>query len=173
MNGKNAMYCNTCKAIHDCVVQTNLITCPEKLILLLFRGKWIEFDNKIIFDENLDLTNYIEYGYKYKLMGVISRLGEIAKGDHFIAYCKDPITKKWYKYNDSKYLKWKILKKKLLIFQCLIYYFMKKLIMSKSILKFKATYDLPFRTLYIYFTNRKYYYYFFSILYSSILILKK
>ena len=101
MNGQNAMYCNTCKAICDCVVMTNLITGPEILILLLNRGNGIEFNIKIIFEENLDLTNYIEYGCKYKLMGVISHLGESGMGGHFIAYCKDPITKTWYKYNDS------------------------------------------------------------------------
>jgi ubiquitin carboxyl-terminal hydrolase 2/21 len=100
MNGQNAMYCNTCKAICDCVVCTNLITGPEILILLLNRGNRKEFDIKIIFDENLDLTKYIEKGGKYKLMGVISHLGESGMGGHFIAYCKDPITQKWYKYND-------------------------------------------------------------------------
>ena len=101
MNGENAMYCNKCKAIIDCITWTNLVTGPEILILLLNRGKGKEFDIKIIFDEDLDLTKYIENGCKYKLMGVISHLGESGMGGHFIAYCKDPITKKWYKYNDS------------------------------------------------------------------------
>ena len=101
MNGQNSMYCNGCKSISDCVVLTNLITGPEILILLLNRGHGIEFDIKIIFDEYLDLTKYIENGCKYKLMGVISHLGESGMGGHFIAYCKDPITKNWYKYNDS------------------------------------------------------------------------
>jgi hypothetical protein len=101
MNGQNSMYCNGCKSISDCVVLTNLITGPEILILLLNSGHGIEFDIKIIFDEYLDLTKYIENGCKYKLMGVISHLGESGMGGHFIAYCKDPITKNWYKYNDS------------------------------------------------------------------------
>jgi hypothetical protein len=101
MNGKNAMYCNGCKSVCDCVVWTNLVTGPEILILLLNRGNGIEFDIKIIFDEDLDLTKYIEYGCNYKLMGVISHIGESGMEGHFIAYCKDPITKKWYKYNDS------------------------------------------------------------------------
>ena len=101
MKGQNAMYCNGCKSVCDCVVWTNLVTGPEVLILLLNRGNGIEFDIKIIFDENLDLTKYIEYGCKYKLKGVISHLGESGMEGHFIAYCKDPITQKWYKYNDS------------------------------------------------------------------------
>ena len=101
MNGQNSMYCNGCKSISDCVVMTNLITGPEILILLLNRGHGIEFDIKIIFDEYLDLTKYIENGCKYKLIGVINHLGESGMGGHFIAYCKDPITKNWYKYNDS------------------------------------------------------------------------
>jgi len=101
MKGQNAMFCNGCKSVCDCIVWTNLVTGPEILILLLNRGNGKEFDIKIIFDENLDLTKYIENGCKYKLMGVISHLGENGMEGHFIAYCKDPITKKWYKYNDS------------------------------------------------------------------------
>ena len=68
------------------------------------RGHGIEFNVKIIFVEDLDLSNYIEYkntGCKYKLIGVITHIGESGMGGHFIAYCKDPISQSWYKYNDA------------------------------------------------------------------------
>ena len=116
MNGQNAMYCNGCKAICDCIVSTNLVTGPEILILLLNRGNGKEFDIKIFFDEYLDLTKYIENGCKYKLMGVISHIGENGMGGHFIAYCKDPITKQWYKYNDSLVSKVENFKKEVIDF---------------------------------------------------------
>ena len=85
-------------------MKTCLVTGPEILILLLNRGKGIEFDVKINFYEKLDLSNYIEYkntGYKYNLIGVITHIGESSMSGHFIAYCRDPITGLWYKYNDS------------------------------------------------------------------------
>ena len=104
MTGQNAMYCNQCKITCDSYMRTNLVTGPEIFILLLNRGKGIEFDIKLNFTEYLDLSNYIEYkntGYYYKLIGVITHIGESGMGGHFIAYCRDPITEKWHKYNDA------------------------------------------------------------------------
>ena len=80
-----------------------MITGPEILIIILNRGKGIEFDVKIIFEEDLNLKDYIQFNDKssYQLIGVITHIGESSMSGHFIAYCKDPITGKWYKYNDA------------------------------------------------------------------------
>ena len=83
---------------------TYLVTGPEILIIILNRGKGIEFNIKINFEEYLDLSNYIEYkntGCNYKLIGVITHIGESSMSGHFIAYCRDPIKEDWYKYNDA------------------------------------------------------------------------
>ena len=83
---------------------TYLVTRPEILILLLNRGKGIEFNVKINFNYEFNLFNYIQYnnsGYDYKLIGVITHMGESGMGGHFIAYCCDPLFEKWYKYNDA------------------------------------------------------------------------
>ena len=104
MCGENSLYCNICKINCNGSMMTYLVTGPEILILILNRGKGIEFDVKINFQENLNLYDYIEYkntGYNYKLIGVITHIGESSMSGHFIAYCKDPITEKWYKYNDA------------------------------------------------------------------------
>ena len=105
MSGVNAMYCNYCKRTCNSSMCTLLTTGPEILILLLNRGKGIEFDVKINFFVNLNLSNYIQYanaGCNYKLIGVITHMGESGMGGHFIAYCLDPIsTNLWFKYNDS------------------------------------------------------------------------
>ena len=104
MNGENSMYCNICKKTSDCAMSTNLVTGPNILILILNRGKGIQFNVKLNFVEFLNLSNYIEYqgtGVNYKLIGVITHIGESGMGGHFIADCRDPIINKWYKYNDS------------------------------------------------------------------------
>ena len=104
LDGANTMYCNYCKRTCSNSMCTILTTGPEILILLLNRGKGIEFNVKINFVDNLDLSNYISYsntGCKYKLIGVITHMGESGMGGHFIAYCLDPISKNWYKYNDE------------------------------------------------------------------------
>ena len=104
MIGANSMYCNYCKINFNSITKTNLITGPEILILLLNRGKGLEFNVKILFEEYLNLYHYIEYkdsGYKYKLFGVITHIGENGMGGHFIAFCCDQETGKWNKFNDA------------------------------------------------------------------------
>jgi len=104
MSGENSMYCNYCKRNCNSSMCTTLTTGPEILILLLNRGKGIEFNVKINFTYELNLFNYIQYnnsGYDYKLIGVITHMGESGMGGHFIAYCCDPLFEKWYKYNDA------------------------------------------------------------------------
>ena len=56
------------------------------------------------FTTELDITNYIQQktgNIKYKLIGVITHLGESGEGGHFIAHCLSPIDNTWYTYNDS------------------------------------------------------------------------
>ena len=104
MCGDNTMYCRNCQRNTDCGMHTFLVTGPEILVLILNRGQGIEFDVKISFVEYLNLSNYIEYtntGFNYKLIGVITHIGESSMGGHFISYCRDPITDLWYKYNDA------------------------------------------------------------------------
>ena len=104
MAGNNAMYCNYCKQTCNNSMRTILATGPEILIIILNRGKGTEFKVKINFLEQIDLTNFIEMnqtGCKYNLIGVITHIGESGMGGHFIAYCRNPISKDWHKYNDS------------------------------------------------------------------------
>ena len=105
MGGANAIYCNYCKRTCNSLMTTLLTVGPEILIILLNRGKGIEFNVKINFVEYLDLSNYLQFpdtGCKYKLIGVITHMGESGMGGHFIAYCLDPIsTNIWHKYNDD------------------------------------------------------------------------
>ena len=103
--GENSKFCNYCKQNAHLNMRTVLVTGPEELILILSRGKGKESDIKLIFTENLNLESFIEKketGYKYKLTGVITHLGESIMSNHFIAFCKDHVNKKWYKYNDSE-----------------------------------------------------------------------
>ena len=104
MTGDNAMYCNYCKRNCNSSMQTILITGPPILILLLNRGKGKQYDVKINFVEFLDLSSYIQNfdsGVYYNLIGVITHLGDSGMSGHFIAYCRDPIYRKWYKFNDA------------------------------------------------------------------------
>ena len=104
MMGENAMYCNYCKQTCGSGMRTLLATGPEILIIILNRGKGIQFNVKITFYLELDLSNFIELkntGCYYELFGVITHIGESGMGGHFIAYCKDMWTQQWLKFNDA------------------------------------------------------------------------
>ena len=102
--GENSMYCNECKQQSPASYQTILYTTPEILIIILNRGKGIEFNVKLEFAEDLNLMNYVKRqntGVHFKLIGVVTHMGESGASGHFIAYCKNPIDLEWYKYNDD------------------------------------------------------------------------
>ena len=104
MAGNDAMYCNYCKQIYNCTMLTLLAFCPEIIIIILNRGEGNQNKEKINISEELNLYNFIEIkevGFNYELIGVITQVGEIDMGAHFIAYCKSPINNTWYQYNDS------------------------------------------------------------------------
>ena len=104
MSGDNAMYCNICQISTPCNICTNLVYGPNILIIILNRGQGKQFDVKLNFYEELNLNNYIEKpetGLNYKLIGVITHLGESGMSGHFIAFCRDPNNNTWYKFNDA------------------------------------------------------------------------
>ena len=102
----NQIYCNMCWQMANAHYTSSLTTAPKILILLLNRGVGIQFKIKLEFTTILDLTNYISEkngnkNIKYKLIGVITHLGESGASGHFIAHCLSPIDDKWYTYNDA------------------------------------------------------------------------
>ena len=104
LQGENGMYCNFCKTNTDTQMSTLISIGPEILIIILNRGQGNKFNIKLNFVEQLNLYNFIEHketGVNYQLIGVITHVGESGVSGHFIAYCKDPISNTWYKFNDS------------------------------------------------------------------------
>ena len=98
------MYCNCCQTQANARYQTLLSTGPEILVLILNRGKGIEFRVKCEFVQQLNLYEYIEMkntGFMYDLVGVVTHMGDSGDTGHFIAYCKSPVDHFWYQYNDD------------------------------------------------------------------------
>ena len=104
LQGQNVVYCNGCK--QQCVAEnyTILNTCPEILIIILNRGKGIQYQVNFDFPMRLDLFDYViekNKNTQYELISVIVHTGGSDMSGHFFAYCKSNIDKKWYRYNDS------------------------------------------------------------------------
>ena len=99
-----SFYCNSCKQNYQAISQTQIIRAPKTLIMNFNRGKGIEFNVNVIFEEYLNLRKYVCDNispYYYELTGVICHFGSNDMGGHFIAYCKNCNNCEWYKYNDQ------------------------------------------------------------------------
>ena len=103
--GQNQNFCNICKQLSDAIYTTKIFISPTILVLILNRGKDNVFDIKIDFNEYLDITQFVikkdNPKIIYSLYGVISHLGQSGPSAHFVASCKSPVDKKWYRYNDA------------------------------------------------------------------------
>ena len=102
MIDNNAKFCKYCKNTANYSIKKVFCTGAEILIIILNNEK--TFKVKFNFFEEINLLNFIEMnqtGFNYGLIGVISNLGGTDINDHFIAFCKNPITREWYKYDDS------------------------------------------------------------------------
>ena len=100
----NQIYCNNCHKMSNAYYSTNLETAPKVLILLLNRGKGIQFKIKLEFTMELDIGKYVnqkQANTNYKLIGVITHLGDNGENGHFIAHCLSPIDGELYTYNDA------------------------------------------------------------------------
>ena len=96
-------YCDRCGSNNaELISKTKLFTLPIYLIILLNRGKGIEFNIKINFPEYLD-TNQLAMNPngQYILYGVVKHFGDNSSSGHFAAYCRSPIDNCWYFYNDA------------------------------------------------------------------------
>ena len=96
-------YCDRCNNNNAQILsRSKLFTIPIYLIILLNRGKGIQFNIKINFPEYLD-TNELSMNTKeiYQLYGVVKHFGDSSASGHFTAYCRSPVDNCWYFYNDA------------------------------------------------------------------------
>ena len=99
--GKNRNFCNICKQNSDANFTSKIFVSPD-ILMLVFDSA---FDAKLIFNEQIDITQYVLRKDKpkllYDLYAVIFNNGKRDPDSHFVASCKSPVNKKWYIYNDA------------------------------------------------------------------------
>ena len=110
--GQNKMYCNSCKGEYDAKTYNIIYNHPKVLIIILNRGKGIEFNVPFTYPYNFDLNKFINMNnnpnypnknkkIEYELISVITHLGESGMSGHFISCAKSPVDHNWYLYNDA------------------------------------------------------------------------
>ncbi len=80
------------------------------------------YDVKLDFTERINITDFILGKEKpiimYDLYGVITHIGQSGPNAHFVASCKSPVDKRWYRYNDAIVSEIKNVQKEIINFQC-------------------------------------------------------
>ena len=104
------IYCNSCKTESKYILENKLSSFPEILTIMLNRGIHLEFDVNFLITHILeDMDDYLiklncnkQYlGTRYELIGMIFHVGNSGMDGHFFTYCKSPVNKKWYWFNDA------------------------------------------------------------------------
>ena len=98
-------FCPYCKKYCEQTSSNRIYLSPNIFIFILNRGKNNIHSVKMNYPSKLEISDYTESEKShnnYELIGVITHLGLSGPGGHFVAFCKDPIDEKWYKYNDEK-----------------------------------------------------------------------
>ena len=104
MTGENQIYCDICQHNCDALYRISLYSVPNYLIIILNRGKEIINEYNVIFPIKLNIFNYVFYkdgNTYYELYAIICLIMHSPMNGNFVAYCKNKINKKWYKYNNS------------------------------------------------------------------------
>ena len=102
--GMNRISCNFCRNLSDAYYFSKIAIAPNILILILNRGKGLEFNVNLNINEFINIKQYTEHidsPFKYELVGSIIHFGNSGQDGHFIAICKNKNDRQWYKYNDS------------------------------------------------------------------------
>ena len=112
MSGPNQMYCNLCRTNSNFSMKNIIFKHPEVLIIILNRGKGLQYQVPFQYPASFILNNYINMNVnndnylnnefiEYELISVITHIGESSMSGHFIACCKSPADQNWYSYNDA------------------------------------------------------------------------
>ena len=102
--GENVIYCDNCKAPFPFTLQTKLYNCPQVLILVIKRGINKQFNVKLQFYLELNLSKYIESknsGIIFDLIGVIAQNDKEKENGHFLAIFKSFVDNNWYQDNNG------------------------------------------------------------------------
>ena len=100
IEGDNSHKCPNCNQISPYLLTSTLNTVQNNLLVLLNRDFQKEKDIKFKIDQIVDVTGYVNEEKKiiYNLYGIIC----LSNNDvHYVAFCRNPIDKMWYKYNDT------------------------------------------------------------------------
>ena len=104
-NQKFQNFCQNCNKFCDSKFSSKIFLSPNILIIIIEREKYNKTPIKLDFTETIDITEFVlkkEISKLiYNLYAVITSKNN-GNSINFVASCKSPIDKKWYRYDDEK-----------------------------------------------------------------------
>ncbi|XP_022306135.2 ubiquitin carboxyl-terminal hydrolase 8-like isoform X2 [Crassostrea virginica] len=110
LTGSSRWRCPRCKVDRDAVKKIDIWRLPRILLIglnrFVYKGQWREKINSHVDfpTRNLDLNPYLggpkSIKSSYRLYATSNHTGTL-DGGHYTAYCRNPCTQKWYKYDDD------------------------------------------------------------------------
>jgi len=100
---KQNLYCRSCGVYTQMIISPKIYCCPNSFIFSLDRKN---LDNNLLqipflINDAIDMTNFVENEIspkQYQLSGIVSYYKGWQK---YISFCKSPVDKQWYLYNDE------------------------------------------------------------------------
>ena len=110
MDKQKNLFCNNCRMFNKMVYSSNIFCTPNYILFLLDRGNFnINLLNiHFCVQERIDLKNFLENTNilsQYELIGILSAYPQQRK---YISFCKSPVDKQWYLYNDENIIQLQI-----------------------------------------------------------------
>lgn len=90
--------CNSCYFMSYYAVQNIIFASPVILTFIFNKNMWLQ-NIRFSIDDKINISDFVEKKIytKYDLIGIIF----ITYSNRYVAYCKNPIDKNWYGYDDS------------------------------------------------------------------------
>ena len=108
LSDNNRIYCNKCNKVYDVEYSCKIIEPPSKLFINInFCENSQNIPSKMKFDEEIDITKYVNFHFgfpiKYRIICVCSFSKGSENKDNYIAYCRNIKNDNWYKFWDSSF----------------------------------------------------------------------
>ena len=104
LTGENVIYCNACNCQTNAFQYNAMFSSPDYLLINLNRGKNKSLNVYVNILEQINIANYVETqvdNCNFRLISIITHLGQSGTSGHFIAYCFVERENSWFQFNDS------------------------------------------------------------------------
>ena len=104
LKGDNKFLCNYCNKLQEAEKTCKIFEPSQKLLINIDYEKKEKYHPSVVeFDEEIDITNFVDFDYKKKIKYKIIGVCTCFEHHQWLAFCRNKKNDKWYKFNDSSF----------------------------------------------------------------------